>query len=56
MYFHSSKTRTRNFLEEYGREHAQTPPYHPQSNGHAERNVKIVKQLAYKTSINTDSP
>ena len=37
------------FLEEYGIEPGQSSPYNPQSNGHAERNVKILKHLLLKT-------
>ena len=29
----------REFLDEYSIEHGQSSPYHPESNGHAERNV-----------------
>ena len=37
------------FFEEYGIQYGQSSPYNPQSNGHAERNVKIVKDLLKKT-------
>ena len=37
------------FLEDYCIQHGQSSPYNPQSNGHAERNVGIVKQLILKT-------
>ena len=45
--FDSKKMRT--FLEEYCIQHGQSSPYNPQSNGHAERNVGIIKQLVLKT-------
>ena len=33
------------FLEDYGIQHGQSSPYNPQSNGHAERNVKIISNV-----------
>ena len=45
----------RNFLKEYGIEHGQSSPYNPQSNGHAERNVKIVKELLMKTDADVNA-
>ena len=39
----------REFLDEYYIQHGQSSPYNPQSNGHAERNVGILKQLIIKT-------
>ena len=38
------------FLESNHIQHGQSSPYNPQSNGHAERNVKIVKDLILKTN------
>ena len=38
------------FLEEHCIQHGQSSPYNPKSNGHAERNVKIIKDLILKTS------
>ena len=38
------------FLDEHCIQHGQSSPYNPQSNGHAERNVKIVKDLILKTN------
>ena len=36
-------------LDEDCIQHGQSSPYNPQSNGHAERNVGIIKQLIRKT-------
>lgn len=38
------------FFKENGIQHGQSSPYNPQSNGHAERNVKIMKDLIVKTN------
>ena len=38
------------FLKENSIQHRQPSPYNPQSNGHAERNVKIRKDLIVKTN------
>lgn len=40
----------RALFEEYCIQHGKSCPYNPQSNGHAERNVGIVKQLILKTN------
>ena len=40
----------RKFLEEKNIQHGQSSPYNPRSNGHAERNVKILKELLLKTN------
>ena len=45
--FDSGKMRT--FLKEFCVEHGKSAPHHPQGNGHAERNVKILKDLLKKT-------
>ena len=37
-------------MKENGIQHGQSSPYNPQSNGHAERNVKIMKDLIVKTN------
>ena len=42
-------------LEEYCIQHGQSSPYNPESNGHAERNVKIVKDLILKTNPDINS-
>ena len=39
----------REFSDEYCIQHGQSSPYYPESNGHAERNVGILKQLIIKT-------
>merc|ERR1712015_89299 len=39
----------RKFLVEYSVQHGQSAPHHPESNGHAERNVKIIKHLLLKS-------
>ena len=44
----------RSFLEEYCILHAQSSPYNPQSNGHAERNVAILNQVIIKTDNDID--
>ena len=38
-----------NFLEDCCIEHGQSSPYNPQSNGHAEGNDGIIKDLIFKT-------
>ena len=43
------------FLEQYCIHPGQSSPYNPQSNGHAERNVGIIKQLILKTENDIDS-
>ena len=43
------------FLDEFSVDHGQSAPHHPQSNGHAERNVKIVKDLLKKTGNDINS-
>ena len=43
------------FLHNYGIEHGQSSPYNPQSNGHAERNVRVVKDLLKKTESDINS-
>ena len=43
------------FLEDYCIEPGQSSPYNPQSNGHAERNVAIIKQLILKTDGDINS-
>ena len=43
------------FLEDYCIEPGQSSPYNPQSNGHAERNVGIIKQLILKTDGDINS-
>ena len=43
------------FLEEYGVEHGQSSPYNPRSNGHAERNVQLIKDLLIKTGNDLES-
>ena len=45
----------RNFLNECGIDHGQSSPYNPQSNGHMERNVKIVKEFLMKTGHDINS-
>ena len=45
----------RKFLEEYGIDQGQSSPYNPQSNGHAERNVNILKDLLMKTDNDVNS-
>ena len=45
----------RNFLKEYGIKHGQSSSYIPQRNGHAERIVKIVKELLMKTDTDVIS-
>ena len=42
-------------MDQYGIEHGQSSPYNPQSNGHAERNVKIVKELLMKIDNDINS-
>ena len=42
-------------LEEYGIEHGQSSPYYPRSNGHAERNVQLIKDLLIKTGNDLES-
>ena len=42
-------------MDQYGIEHGQSSPYNPQSNGHAERNVKILKELLLKTENDINS-
>ena len=42
-------------LQDYGIQHGQSSPYNPQSNGHAERNVKITKELLIKTETDVHS-
>ncbi|XP_037073925.1 uncharacterized protein LOC119095148 [Pollicipes pollicipes] len=48
---------TRDFLVRWGVRHVLSSPHYPQSNGHAESAVKLVKRLLQKTSVagNTDS-
>ena len=43
------------FFDEFSVDHGQSAPHHPQSNGHAERNVKIVKDLLKKTGNDINS-
>ena len=43
------------FLGGYGIEHGQSSPYNPKSNGHAEKNVQIVKHLLLKTENSLES-
>ena len=43
------------FLDEYCIQHGQSSPYNPQSNGHAERNVGIIKHLILKTENDINS-
>ena len=43
------------FLDKFSVDHGQSAPHHPQSNGHAERNVKIVKDLLKKTGNDINS-
>ena len=45
-----SSKEMQDFLRENGIQHGQSSPYNPQSNGHAERNVKIMKDLIVKTN------
>ena len=45
----------RTYLEDYCIQHGKSSPYNPQSNGHAERNVAIVKQLILKTDNDIQS-
>ena len=45
----------RKFLEEYRIEQSQSSPYNYQSNGHAERNVKIAKEIIMKTGNDINS-
>ena len=45
-----SSKEMQDFLKENGIQHGQSSPYNPQSNGHAERNVKIMKDLIVKTN------
>ena len=42
-------------MDEYYIQHGQSSPYNPQSNGHAERNVGILKQLIIKTDNEINS-
>ena len=42
-------------LLRYCIQHGQSSPYNPQSNGHAERNVVILKQLIIKTDNEINS-
>ena len=44
-------TEFEDFLERNGVKHTWTPPYHPSSNGAAERNVQIVKNNLKKHLI-----
>ena len=46
----SSSRETKNVLEKHYIQHGQPSPYNPQNNGHADWNVKIVKDLILKTS------
>ena len=46
----------KNFLEDSCIQHGQSSPYNPQSNGHAKRNVAIVKHLIIKTGNDIHSP
>ena len=45
----------RKFLKEYGIDPCQSSPYNAQSNGHAERNVKNLKELLMKTDNDVNS-
>lgn len=40
------------FLKRFGVKHRPSTPYNPQSNGHAEASVKIIKNLVKKTTVN----
>ena len=47
-----SSSEFRNFMQEWGVEHIMSSPHYPQSNGHAEANVKSLKYLIEKTACN----
>ena len=49
-----TSSRVRSFLTRWGVEHRISSPHYPQSNGHAEAAVKVVKKLLLTTTQNGD--